>query len=141
MSQVHTSTIIDRPIEEVFDYINHPKNDSEWQPQVLERRVEGQLGPGTQVALRRRILGRVVETKARVLEYDPPNTATSRSVAGPLKFEGGFHLNEVEEGTRVVFKAEVEPTGAYQAGAGTFAEEFEKEIEANLSNLKQVLEN
>lgn len=140
MAQVQSSIIVERSIEEVFDYINHPKNDSEWQPEVLERRAEDKLGPGAEFVIRRRILGRIVETQARVVEYDPPHTATSRSVAGPLKFEGGFHLDELDGGTLVEFNADVQPTGAYEVGAETLAEEFEQEIQSNLENLKQALE-
>lgn len=140
MAEVQCEITINRPIEEVFDYINRPDNDPEWQPEVLERKVEDRLEEGTELTIRRVVLGRTIESKARVVDYQPPHKSVSRSVAGPLQFEGGFHLQGVDGGTRVEFKADVNPTGAYKVGAETFADEFEDEIADNLTNLKEVLE-
>lgn len=141
MPEVLCNITIDRPIEDVFDYIHRPDNDAEWQPQVLERKVEDRIEEGTELHIRREILGRVIESQAQVLEYEPPHRSTSRSLAGPLQFEGGFYLEEANGATRVEFKADVKPTGAYEIGADEFAAEFENEIQANLSSLKEVLES
>lgn len=140
MAEVRCEVTIDRPIEDVFNYINRPDNDPEWQPEVLERKVADRLEEGTELTIRREVLGRTIESKARVVDYDPPHKSISRSFAGPLQFEGGFHLQEVDSGTRVEFRADVNPTGAYEVGAETFADEFEDEIAENLNNLKEALE-
>lgn len=140
MARVECGITIDRPIEEVFDYIHTPENDPEWQPQVIERRLEAPIGPGSPLVLRRKILGREVESKAEVVEYDPPHTSTSRSHAGPIRFEGGFHLRKTSGSTRVEFRADAEPTGVYNMAAEAFAEEFQGEIKNNLEKLKEALE-
>ncbi len=141
MSTVRRAIHIDRPRKEVFQYINRPENDPEWQPEVKQRQVEGRIEQGAELTIRREVLGREIETKAKVVEFDPPRISTSRSVAGPLQFEGGFHLHKADRGTEIVFEADVKPTGAYEMGSETFAEEFGDEIEASLKKLKEALES
>lgn len=141
MAKIEGSVTINRPIDEVFEFMHTPENDPMWQPEVIESRADGPMDVGTTLTIKRKVMAREVEATAEVAEYDPPHKSGVKSKTGPVSFEGGYFLQEVEGGTQVQFHGEVEPSGIFKLAAGAFASQIQKEFEANLKRLKDLLES
>ena len=49
MTVIESTVLIQRPPEEVFDYLSDPRNELEWNPKVrvMEKLTDGPVGVGT----------------------------------------------------------------------------------------------
>ncbi|MFP3855369.1 MAG: SRPBCC family protein [Anaerolineales bacterium] len=140
MSKIEGSVTIDRPIEEVFDYMHNPENDPKWQPEVIETIAEGPPAVGSTLTMRRKVMGREIEAVAEVTEYKPPHKSSVKSQTGPVQFQSSYIFEETEGGTRVRFEGDVEPGGILKVASGALASQIEKDFSANLKRLKNILE-
>lgn len=140
MAKIEGSVKIDRPVEEVFDFMRTFENDTKWQPEVIETRLEGPLGVGSKVVVRRKVMGREMEAMAEITEYEPPHKMGMRSTSGPFPFEGGYSLEEADGGTLVRFHGDLQPGGIFKVAEGVVTKQMQKEFEGNLATLKALLE-
>ena len=67
----HQSKVwISRPIDEVFAFVSNKENDLKWQQGLVEvHQAAGPVGVGTQIAEVYSFLGRKMEGKLEVTEY------------------------------------------------------------------------
>ena len=51
MSKIERSIVIDRPVNEVFNFVHEPRNDASWQTTLIESTQvdDGPLRVGTQI--------------------------------------------------------------------------------------------
>jgi carbon monoxide dehydrogenase subunit G len=141
MARIEGTVTIRRSVEEVFDFMNDPENDPKWQPEVLESHADGPLGVGTTLSLKRKLMGRELEARAEIIEYERPRKSAVRSTSGPFPFEGGYEFEEVDSSTtRVHFYGDVQPGGFFKLAEGLVVKQLQKEFESNLANLKALLE-
>ena len=142
MTRIEKSVVIDRPVEEVWQYVHDPANDPVWQPSVLETRHDG--GPamdvGTRIVEIRRFLGRRFETAWEVSEFDPPRRSAVRSLSGPIPFTGSYALDPVDGRTRFTLRMDTDAHGFFKLAEPVFRRMAEREMDANLGHLKDVLE-
>ena len=103
MASFGSSIVINRPIEEVFAYMNDPANDTQWQSVVVESKVtsEGPVGVGTTGFNVIRFLGRKIEANYEITEHEQNKKSTIKSTSGPIPFTGTRTFESVEGGTRV----------------------------------------
>ena len=119
---VEESVVINRPLEEVFDYVADRENLPEWSSPVQEVRSETQ-GPldeeGTRFTTVAKYLGRSFETSFEVIIHDPPHRHTDRSMGGPFPQEYTHIFEEVEGGkTRLTEVTKGEPGGFFRLVIG-----------------------
>lgn len=70
---VERTFTVDRPIDEVFDYLSDFENTTEWDPGTLDtRRVSGDGGLGTTYTNRSQFMGREVELDYTTIGFDRP---------------------------------------------------------------------
>ncbi len=70
---VERTFIVNRPIDEVFDYLSDFENTKEWDPGTLETtRTDGDGGLGTMYRNRSSFMGREVELTYRTIGFDRP---------------------------------------------------------------------
>ena len=70
---VERTFIVNRPIDEVFDYLSDFENTQEWDPGTLETtRTDGDGGLGTTYRNRSSFMGREVELTYRTIGFDRP---------------------------------------------------------------------
>ncbi len=83
------SIFINRPPQEVFDYITNPDNDSDWRSTAVsaEWTSDGPVGVGSTQRTVGKFLGRKIDSTNEVTVWDPPNQFAFKSVEGsiPLK--------------------------------------------------------
>ncbi len=142
MTRIEKSVLIDRPVEDVWEYVHDPANDAVWQTSIVETRHEG--GPamdvGTRIVEVRRFLGRRFETAWEVSEFDPPRRSAVRSVSGPIPFAGSYLLEPVDGRTRFTLRMDTEAHGFFKLAEPVFGRMAGREMEANLGHLKDALE-
>jgi uncharacterized membrane protein len=136
------STMINRPIEQVFAYVSDFQNNPQWQNALLETRrlTEGPLGVGTEFTGVRKFMGRKMESVLQFTTYEPNKEIVYKSVSGQ-PFEGSFLFEATGEGTKLTSVLKLQTGGLLGLAEPLIAANVERESEANYSDLKALLEN
>ncbi|HLK43824.1 MAG TPA: SRPBCC family protein [Thermoleophilia bacterium] len=142
MAHAERTVTIDRPVQQVFDYIADGTNNPHWRAGVLEiERTSTDVGVG---ATYRQVLqgpgGRRIAGDYRVTTFSPPNRLEFAVIAGPARPTGVFDLTE--EGparTKLTFSLDLRPTGIMRLMSGMIAKQMRTEV-AQIDRLKANLE-
>ena len=142
MINVEVSTVINRPIGEVFDFLSNMENNMKWRTsqQEVKKLSVGPIGVGTTYRMVNHVLGRRLETEAEVIEYEPHRKYTSRDKSGNLPLEAQRIFEPVDGGTRVTLKLKADPSGVFKIGAPLFASMAKRSLESDIANLKDLME-
>jgi len=141
---VEESVVINRPPEEVFDYVANRENLPEWSAPIQEVRKETQ-GPlveeGARYTTVAKFLGRRFETPFEVIVHDRPRRHTDRSLGGPFPQEFTHIFEEVEGGgTRLTEVTDAEPGGFFRLAGPLLEIAGRRQFRADLETLKDLLE-
>lgn len=142
MATFEKSIIINRPQQDVFDFVSNPANDSQWQSTTDSGKwtSEDSIGVGATQRSVGRFLGRKLETTSEVTAWDAPNHYAIKSVGGPMPFEFSMKLATVENGTELSVYGKAEFGGFFKLAEGVVAKQAEKQFETDMEALKLVLE-
>ena len=141
--RIEESVEINRPAEEVFNYVANPENLPEWSSIVLEvqKEAQGQPREGDRFTTVAKFLGRRFETPMEVTAHEPPRRHSDRSTGGPFPQEYTFILEETAEGrTRLTQAGEGEPGGFFRLVGPLLEMAGRRQFRADLGNLKDLLE-
>ena len=143
MITFETTIFINRPQQEVFDFMSNPANNTEWQSTVesAEWTSEGPAGVGSAQRVVTRFLGRKIESIADITVWDSPNQFAFKMSNGPIPFEGTNRFESKENGTQVTISGKAEPGGFFKLAEGLAGKQGKKQLETDLSALKLILEN
>ena len=142
MPYAEHAVTVNRPANEVFDYIADGAHGREWRIGVLEvQRTSPTAGEG---ATYRQVLagpgGRRIDGDYRITVFSPPQRLEFQVTAGPARPNGVFELTEnPDRSTRVRFALEVQPTGVMRLMTPMIAKQMQREV-AQLDSLKAILE-
>jgi ligand-binding SRPBCC domain-containing protein len=141
---VEESVVINRPPQEVFNYVANRENLPEWSSPVLEVRSETQGSleeVGTRFTTVAKSLGRSFETPFEVIVHDSPHRHTDRSMGGPFPQEYTHIFEEVEGGgTRLTEVTDGEPGGFFRLAGPLLEMAGRRQFRADLETLKDLLE-
>jgi carbon monoxide dehydrogenase subunit G len=143
VTTISESILIQRPPDDVFDFVTDPTKTALWQTTVDESRqvTPGPMAVGTRTTDVRRFLGRRIESQWEVVEHDPPRRSAVRGVSGPIPFTGTYTLEPVEGGaTRFTSSVELDAHGFFKLAEPIFAGIARREVRSNLGHLKDLLE-
>jgi uncharacterized membrane protein len=142
MLKIETSTVINRPVAEVFAVLTNVENNPKWASGFLEAKKtsEGPIGVGTTWHAVQKSMGQRVEAEADVTEYEPNRKFALRSKTGPFPVKLQNTFEPAEGGTRVNFKLEGEPGGFFKLAEPLVARMAKRNIESDLANLKDLME-
>jgi dehydrogenase/reductase SDR family protein 12 len=141
--RVEESIEINRPLQEVFDYVSDVGNYPQWMADALEVRKDT-AGPPHQsdkftVAIKS--VGRRFETPYERTSYEANSRYTDRAVGGPVpnqRWECTFQ--EVPGGTRLTRTVEAEMSGILKLLEPLQKRAAERGLRRDLKALKDVLE-
>ncbi len=140
------TVVIDRPVEEVFDFLADGENDPKFSPRVLEikKATDGPTGVGTVYASTVKDAGVKTQREFRITEFERPTRIrwaeqSKNMVTAP---EGGYDLAPEGGGTRVSFYNVLEGHGfgkliaplalrSARKGADDFGQSIKKAVEAS----------
>lgn len=142
MARVEHSVQIELPLDDVFGFVSDPLNDPYWETALLSGQVLGSpKGVEPKTTRVRKLLGPRFESTAQITGFEPNREIGVRGTSGPLPFEGTWTFESVGGGTRVTFSGEIRGSGFSRIAEPVFARMLKKDAEANLRNLKDVLED
>ena len=144
MPEVEHSIEISRPPEDVFAALNDVSSFREWQPDLVDARVEGDrpVGVGTKVKSTRKLGKRNLETTTEVTEFDPPRSYGFRGVGGPIRPIARGTVEPVGDGSRsrVTFGLDFEGSGPAKLILPLLRRRAQRQLAENHQRLKERLE-
>ena len=143
MINVEASTVINRPITEVFAFVanfeNHPKWEKNFQKVKLLTSTPAGVGKTYQCELK--LPGQSATSKFVITEYEAnKKIAFEGEAAGPAKPKGSFLFESVGGGTKLTLLPRPEFRGFFRLLEPMMAGYVRKQNEGHLSNLKRLLE-
>jgi uncharacterized membrane protein len=142
MAKIEVSTVIHRPVEEVFAVFSNEENRSKWSSTTLEvkKTSQGPIGVGTTWRGVDRIFGRRIERESVYTEYELNRKITQKSTSGPVPFEVQFIYEPTVGGTPVVVIAEAQPSGLFKLSGPLLMQLRKRQFARDLANLKAMIE-
>jgi uncharacterized membrane protein len=134
---------IDRPLEEVFEFLADLENDPRWRREWVDakRTSEGPIGVGTTTSLFAQVLGRRTEAVYAVTEYDPDRAVTWKTVRGPLPLTFRRSVEAEGDGTRVTIGYAGDFHGLLGLLRPLIVPIGKRALRGDLPTLKQLLES
>jgi uncharacterized membrane protein len=142
MYQIEKSVFINRPQQEIFDYVSNPVNDPQWRSGggTTEKTSEGPTGLGTTYRATTTLLGRGIETDIEITSWDAPNGYTWKTLNGPIPFETTLTFDPKEDGTQLTMSGQGEIGGFFKMAEGLVGKQIEKQVDSDLKALKILME-
>jgi hypothetical protein len=111
MVNVSGEILINRPVEQVFDFVADQRNEPIYNPRMLrsEKITEGPIGVGTRFRATAMSGRRPVEMLIEVTEYQRATRFGSRTTMSAVDINGGLTLEPVAGATRMSWSWEVRP--------------------------------
>lgn len=143
MATLEISTVINRPVEEVFAFVSNPENSPKWSSLSREVTITsaGPIGVGTTYRSVVAFLGRRIEGETEITEYEPNRRFAEQSKSGPFPIENRTTFERVDGGTRVNFTTVAEPGGFFKLAEPLLVSMIKRQFEADFANLKDLLES
>ena len=142
MFKYEKSVFINRPPQEVFDFVTNLSNDPQWQNRIesVERLSDGPIGIGSTWRYVTSTLGRKNKADIQMTSYDPPYQSSVKAVNGPVPFENTHTFQAQDGGTLLTFTGQAEFGGFFKMAEGLAGKQLEKQMEADTAALKKLLE-
>lgn len=143
MLTVRLTTVIQRPIEDVFDFISNMENWPKCEAGVVRVRNTsgGQRGVGATAREVRRPFGLRFTTEYVTTEYEPYKAYGFRGASRWLTFEGRYSIVPLRSGANLYFTFQMSTDGIMKPLEGILAYKVRKELEHIHRNLKRTLES
>jgi uncharacterized protein YndB with AHSA1/START domain len=141
MLKIEATTIINRPVEDVFEVLSNAENNPKWSSAFLEvkKTSEGPIGVGTTWRGVGKFLGKRTEVEIEEVEYEP-NRKVAQKSASPFPVNQQMSFESVADGTRVNLIFEADPGGFFKLAEPLLAGMGRRNIEGELANLKDLME-
>ena len=137
--EMNGTTITDRPVEVVSEYVMDLSNDADWRTGVDES------GWQSEDSL---IVGAIGYTLAgnqraewRVVSYVAGESVDWEFISGPFAGRGGYRLVPVEGGTQFTLVADIEPTNWLKFLGPIFAWIGRRQNQKDVEKLRDILES
>ncbi|HKG44944.1 MAG TPA: SRPBCC family protein [Gaiellaceae bacterium] len=140
MVRIEFTTEIERPAQEIFEYLIDVERLPEWQSSALESSAAEPLAQGVRIRERRRVMGREIENELEVTAYEPPRRLTLKGLKGPVKFTVDHELTESDGTTALHVVAEGRAGAFMKLGEPMLARTAEQELRKDFARLKELLE-
>ncbi len=133
---------INRPLEEVFDFVADPTNIPRWDHDVLTSRLaaSGALGAGVRFEETVQMGPSRVEAEGEITAFERPGRVGFKVAARPMRHQGTFELAAAQGTTVVRFVGACEPRGFLRLLEPLIALRVRRGIKRELENIKQCVE-
>ncbi len=142
MYEFEYGLFINRPPQEVFDFLTDPGNDPQWRSSAVsgEWTSEDPIGVGSTFSSVDKLLGRKMKSTSEVTIWDPPNQFAFKTIGGPMPFESTVAFESKENGTQLTLSGQAELGGVFKIAEGLAGKQIEKQSVADFDALKLLLE-
>jgi hypothetical protein len=141
MVRIEGEVLVDRPGEEVFDFVADERNEPLYNPRMrhAEKLTPGPVGPGTRFRAEFASPGRPVATSEITL-YERPRRLASSTSMSMMDVRGTLSFEEVPGGTRLRWSWQLEPRGFWKLAGPLIARVGRRQEQATWTGLKRFLE-
>jgi len=140
MTRAEVDVVIERPLEQVFAFISDPSRWPEWTSGLLEGHAsETPIRKGTQLTAVMKFLGRRIDTRIEITEYELNKRVASRTTS-PVYMEHSYTFETTKGGTRVHFLAEGESSGLFKLAEPVISRMYQRQSEGDFQTAKEILE-
>jgi uncharacterized protein YndB with AHSA1/START domain len=145
METLVVSTVIQRPVEEVFTFLTDARNNAKWQAggglQRIQQMPESPVGVGTRILETRSFMGRTFDTTSEVTEFEPNHRYTRSAIdSSSIIRQGVMTFAPVDGATQVTFEMQVKAGGLFAIAEPLLVATMKKGLDSDLSQLKALLE-
>lgn len=142
MIDLNSSTIIYRPIRQVFEFVSTPENDFQWQygTVVSSGLSDGVSTTGTFFRNVGHLMGHRVLSTFEVTEYEPDRKYAFKSLSGPLQSQTSYTFEIASGSTHITASIQASVVDFFQMDEGILAKKMKKQLRENLAMLKCLLE-
>lgn len=143
MIAFETSLTIDRPIDEVFDYVSNPGNLPSWNSAVQDVRPTSPQSdrPGSTYTMERQLPTGHATNQLEIVAHNQPHEFAIRTTSGPTPFLYDYHFAG-ENGTTILqLNAQIELAGMAAVMPQLARHAVKNGVDANLAALKRILES
>jgi uncharacterized protein YndB with AHSA1/START domain len=140
---VVTEIVIARPRDEVAAYAADPSRAPDWYANIesVSRRTSGPAEVGSRMDFVARFLGRRLAYTYEIVQLVPGERLVMRTAQGPFPMETTYTWEAVDDGrTRMTLRNRGEPSGFGRVAAPVMAAAMRRANQADLANLKRILE-
>ena len=140
MARVAGEITINRPVEEVFDFVADECNEPRYNPHMVraERISHGPIGLGTRFETELKTFGRSMPMVVEFTEFERPSRLASVTRSAMMETGGALTFEAVAEGTLMCWSWDVRPRGAMKLMSpfvGTIGRRQERGIWGSLKGL------
>lgn len=144
MVKITGSTIIDRPVEEVWRFVSDPNNTPKWYQGTMEVRQisERPIAVGTNFEAVLQFRGRSMRAGARCVVLNPDKEVTWKFTSGLMKRSmDSWRMEPMDEkSTRLTRVFDMRVSGFWRLIQPIIARGTKRAHEAEIHNVKRILE-
>jgi len=145
MLKVENSILINKPVEQVWNYLTDFENTPKWDIGVLETKQtsEGPAGLGTTFQNSGPFLGRTAVREYEVIEYVPNKKVKVKLITSTRSIHRAEVCNTFESAqteTMLTFVGQIEFGGLFKLFQPILYQRAKKDGQGDLENLKRLLE-
>ena len=142
MINLYMSTVIYRPVKQVFDFVSAPENDVKWQYGTLmaARLPDGVDKLGSFFRTVGHLLGRRNQGIFEVTEYEPNRKYGFKSLSGALHSQTSYTFEMSKGSTKINITTQAQASNSFEMNERLMERKMKKQLKENLALLKDVLE-
>lgn len=143
MARVAGEITINRPVDEVFDFVADERNEPRYNARMLraEQISEGPIGVGTRFQTELKALGRTMPMVVELTGFERPWRLASTTRSSMMVTEGALRFESAPAGTRMRWSWDVRPRGAMKVMAPLVGVIGRRQEQAIWGALKRLLES
>jgi uncharacterized membrane protein len=135
--RIRSSVTIQRPVDVVFDWVQHPELHTHWQLGLVE---VAHFPAEHRLVEVRRLLGRRIEHVMEIVEHEPNRLIRHRGGADTHNVDRLYTFEEAYGGTLMTIEVDMSSVGVFAMAAPTLERMLKRQIDASLQHLKDMLE-
>jgi uncharacterized protein YndB with AHSA1/START domain len=142
MAHISGEIVINRPVEEVFDFVADERNEPRYNPGMLRAELLSPepVGLGSRFRAEMRTRPRPVVMTTENTGYDRPRRLASTTRLSTMNIQGTLTFDPVPEGTRMRWSWNLQPRGLLKLATPMVARIGGRQEEAIWTGLKRLLE-
>lgn len=142
MPKVEQTTIISRPVGEIYAYLCDLEQLPARAPSITNVNIisKGVLKEGMRFEVTSSSRGRQIQMVNEIFDLVENRSIGFRTISGTQPYEEFYQFTEVETGTEVVLRATGEMLGLTKFFSRSFKRLLKKQIKNDLERLKDLLE-
>jgi hypothetical protein len=142
MINLISSTFIERPVQQVFDFVSTPENDFQWRYGTLATARLPKGSDAMQSFFRSigHLMGRRNLSTFEITEFEPNKKYGFKSLSGPVHSRTSYTLEKLNDRTRINISIQANAPNFFQITEKLLGKTMKKQLEEDVGRLKSILE-